>query len=293
MRCEQHVTSSRPTLAVVLVGALWAGACATGQGKQDAPTAARIKLARDLVSRGDWGTAFAMLDELHRQRPGNAEVLTLRGIVYRERGLFNDAEVDLKAAIAEAPESGEAHAALGILYDVQLRGEAEKHHRDAVRLEPNNAAYLNNLGFSLYLRQQFKGAIAEYEKAARLAPLSRRVRTNLGFAYAATGDLRRAAREFSMGGSEAEAKNNLGFAYERRGEMANAYDLYLEAVRLNPAGDKARSNLVHAAAVLGRPVPPDAQGASAPGAANAPAGTATPSATSPDETTHPNNEAKP
>jgi Flp pilus assembly protein TadD len=127
-----------------------------------------------------------------------------------------------------------------------------------VRLAPNNPAYLNNLGFSLYLRQHFKEAIAEYEKAARLEPLSRRVRTNMGFACAATGDLRRAAREFRMGGSEAEAKNNLGFAYERRGEMGNAYDLYLEALRLDPAIGKARSNLVHAAAVLGRPVPAEA-----------------------------------
>ena len=58
----------------------------------------------------------------------------------------------------------------------------------------------------------------------------------MGFACAALGDLRRAAREFQMGGTEAEAKNNLGFAYERRGDMANAYDLYVEAVRLGPEG---------------------------------------------------------
>jgi Flp pilus assembly protein TadD len=110
----------------------------------------------------------------------------------------------------------------------------------------------------LFLRQHFKDAISAYESAARLAPLSQRVRTNLGFAFAATGDLRRAAREFQMGGTEAEAKNNLGFAYERRGDMANAYELYIEAVRLDPKVERARSNLVHAALVLGRPVPPEA-----------------------------------
>ena len=86
-------------------------------------------------------------------------------------------------------------------------------------------------------------------------PTSRRVRTNLGFAYAATGDLRRAAHEFEMGGTAAEAKNNLGFAYERRGDMPHAYDLYLEAAQLDPKSTHARSNLVHAAQVLGREVP--------------------------------------
>jgi Flp pilus assembly protein TadD len=240
-------------LAVALVGA-----CASGPRKPDAAMLARIKLAHELVVRGDWGRAFVMLDELHRELPHDADILTLRGIVYRERGLYADAETDLSAALAATPDSAEAHAALGILYDVELRPEAEAQHRAAVRLSPENPAYLNNLGFSLYLRRQFKEAIAEYEKAARLAPLARRVRTNLGFACAASGDWRRAAREFAMGGTEAEAKNNLGFAYERRGDLGNAYDLYLEAIRLDPKISKARSNLVHAAAVLGRPVPPEA-----------------------------------
>ena len=66
-----------------------------------------------------------------------------------------------------------------------------------------------------------------------------------------------------MGGTEAEAKNNLGFAYERRGDMANAYDLYLEAVRLDPSAERPRFNLVHAATVLGRPVPPGGRATSA------------------------------
>lgn len=237
-------------------------ACASTRGGQrpgDAATfAARSSLARELVARADWARAFAMLTELHREHPNDPNVLTLRGIVFRERGLYTDAEADLKAAIAAAPDSADAHAALGILYDIQMRAEAETEHRAAVKSSPENPAYLNNLGFSLYLRRRFKEAIKVYESAARLAPLSRRLRTNLGFAYAAMGDLPRAAREFHMGGSEAEAKNNLGFAYERRGDMANAYDLYLEALRLDPKAQRARSNLVHAALVLGRPLPPEA-----------------------------------
>ena len=250
--------------AYVLAACVAISACTTAP-RRDPTTAAaylaRVKLARDLVSRGDWGRAFGMLDELHRDQPTDAEVLTMRGVVYRERGLFADAEADLLEATKRDPSSAEAHAALGILYDVQLRKEAEGQHREAVRLAPNAAAYLNNLGFSLFLRHKFREAIAEYDRAARLAPLSRRVRTNLGFACAAMGDLRRAAREFQMGGTESEAKNNLGFAYERRGDMNNAYQLYLEAVRLDPKAGHARQNLVHASAVLGRPVPPDAEAA--------------------------------
>ncbi len=261
-------------LGFVIAAAPWTAGCASTHGAAQDPSrpgySARSKLAHELVARGDWARAFAMLEELHRESPEDADVLILRGIVYRERGLFSDAEADLKDAIKLLPESGDAHAALGILYDVQMRSEAEAEHRTAVKLAPHNPAYLNNLGFSLFLRQHFKEAVTVYESAARLAPLSRRVRTNLGFACAAMGDLRRAAREFQMGGTESEAKNNLGFAYERRGDMANAYDLYVEAVRLDPKAERPRSNLVHAAVILGRPVPPEAA-APAPIGATAPA----------------------
>ena len=58
-----------------------------------------------------------------------------------------------------------------------------------------------------------------------------------------------------MGGTPAEAKTNLGFAYERRGDMANAYEQYLEAARLDPHSRRARLNLAHAAALTGHPVP--------------------------------------
>jgi Flp pilus assembly protein TadD len=262
----------RSALAFITLAATL-GACATSahQTKEDAQVdLARINMARELTERGDWTGAFALLNQMHQARPTDPEVLTLRGIVYRERGLFSDAEADLRAALKVAPASPEAHAALGVLFDLQMRPGAEAEHKEAVRLSPNNPAYLNNLGFSLFLREHFKQAIGEYEKAARLAPLSHRVRTNMGFAYAAIGDLPSAAREFRMGGSEVDAANNLGFAYERRGDLANAYDLYLQAVKLDPKAARARSNLVHAAAVLGRPVPPELVPPAAPQSASPP-----------------------
>jgi Flp pilus assembly protein TadD len=259
------------------------GACAASGAATRAQTPtdiARMKMAEELVSRGDWQAAFGLLTELHQQRPEDPEVLTLRGVVYRERGLLPDAENDLRAALRLAPLSPDAHAALGILFDMQMRPGAEAEHREAVRLAPNNAVYLNNLGFSLFLREHFKEAIREYEKAARIAPLSHRVRTNMGYAYAALGDLPSAAREFRMGGSEVDANNNLGFAYERRGDMANAYDLYLQAVRLDPTAVRPRSNLLHAALVLGRPVPAEVAAVPAPVSPPA-AGAASPSASPP------------
>jgi Flp pilus assembly protein TadD len=249
---------ARTATLLLALGAGAFGACATQQGTVSGDAyEARRKLAHQLIARSDWSSAFAYVDQLHRERPRDVDVLVMRGTIYRERNLPAESEADLREAIGLEPDSAEAHAALGILYDVTLRASlAEAQHRAAVKLAPGSATYLNNLGFSMFLRGKSKEAIGFYEQAARIEPTSRRVRTNLGFACAAAGDLSRASHEFEMGGTPAEAKNNLGFAYERRGDLKNAYDLYLEATRLDPKSTHARQNLVHAAQVLGREVPP-------------------------------------
>ncbi|HEX4511844.1 MAG TPA: tetratricopeptide repeat protein [Burkholderiaceae bacterium] len=217
---------------------------------------ARRKLASELMARGDWQPAFAYIDQLHRERPNDAGVLVLRATVYREQNLLDEAEADLRDAVRLAPQLASARAALGILFDMQRKPEkAEEQLRLAAKLEPENPVYLNNLGFSLFLHGKTKEAITFYEKAARLAPATRRTRTNLGFACAAQGDWHRAAREFALGGTPVEAKVNLGFAYEQHGDLANAYDLYVQATHLDPHSQRARTNLVHVADLLGRPAP--------------------------------------
>ena len=241
----------------VTFGLMTSSACAHHEPTPGESTfEARRQLARELIARSEWQGAFGYVDQLHRERPRDADVLVLRATIYRDRQLMGEAEADLREAIRLAPELASAQAALGIVCDLQRRAvEAEQHHRQAVKIEPENATYLNNVGFSLFLHGNVKDAIPFYEQAARLTPMSHRVRVNLGFAYAARGDLHRAAREFEMGGTPVEAKVNLGFAYERRGDLANAYALYEEAVKLDPGSKRARSDLAHAAAILGRPAP--------------------------------------
>jgi len=250
--------STLATAAAALLGALAGGCATTGELKQDT-FQARKHLASELIARGDLATAFSYADSLHRERPRDAEVLVLRGVIYRDKRMSTEAEGDLREAIALDEELAEAHAALGILYDLIHRSEAaQAEHERAVALAPGNARYLNNLGFSLFMRGRAQDAVTVFGRAARLDPTNRRLRTNLGFALAATGDLRGAVREFEMGGSPAESKNNLGFAYERRGDLARAFALYQEASSLDPASTRARANLAFAAAALGRDLPADA-----------------------------------
>ncbi|MBN2575350.1 MAG: tetratricopeptide repeat protein [Deltaproteobacteria bacterium] len=246
--------------ALVALVLLSGGACASSAADRKPDTfQARKSLTRELVARQSFREAFFYADEMHRERPKDAEVLMLRGIVYREQGMKVEAETDLREALQRAPKLAEAHAALGVLLDGTGRGaEAGEHHEKANALAPDNPAYLNNLGFSLFLRGKHREAITSYHRAARLDPTNRRIRTNLGFAYAAAGDWPRAAHEFDTGSaSKAQAKNNLGFAYERRGDLGTAYGLYVEALRLDPSCAQARANLLAIAERMGKPLPED------------------------------------
>ena len=250
--------SSRPILVSTLILAAVAG-CAHGGPKPDIVGAQR-QLAAELIQRRDWASAFAVADGLCRTAPRDPDGWLLRGIVYREQGMLPEADGDLKEALRLDSRSARAHSAIAILYDAQKRpDEAMEHHRRAADLDATNPQYLNNLGFSLFAHGRPKEAAETLLRAARFAPADPRIRNNLGFAYAAMGDLTRAAEQFAYGGSPSDAKTNLGWAYERRGALAQAFDLNVEALRLDPGAATARRNLARVAHDLGRSPPPDVE----------------------------------
>ena len=104
----------------------------------------------------------------------------------------DEAEAHYRKALALADGCGMrplvAHCYLGLGRLARRQLDLQRHageHRRAVELQPGNAAYLNNLGFSLFLRGKHHDAVKYYSEAARLTPTNRRLRTNLGFALAA------------------------------------------------------------------------------------------------------------
>jgi Flp pilus assembly protein TadD len=242
----------RAILASLLVLSL---ACATSRGglRGDA-VGARRDLARALVAHGDLGGALSVLQPLLAERPRDAEALTLRGTVYREKGLLAEAAADLEEALRLDDELAAAHAAMGILKDLQLETKAaEEHHRRAVELEPRSPRYLNNLAFSLFAHGRARDAIPLYVEAVRYDPTNPRLRNNLGFAYAVTGDWPRARRQFEVGGSPSSSRLNLAIAYERAGIPSQALALYREVARLDPESRPAREGLERLAPGVEKP----------------------------------------
>jgi Flp pilus assembly protein TadD len=232
--------TARATLALAT---LVAAGCAAHRASS--PTVRlNVALAHSLAERGQKDAAFQAADAACREAPDDGAARSIRGALLTGRGLLDEAEADLKDAVRLEPDLAEAHSGLAVLDERRQRlAEAEAEHRRAAELAPRDARYLNNLGYALLVHGKPAEALLVLMQAARLDPLNARIRNNLGFAHARLSDFPRAAREFALGGSPAEAQNNLGFAYERAGNMAQARAHYEEALRLDASLAAARQNL--------------------------------------------------
>jgi Flp pilus assembly protein TadD len=125
-------------IKLAVVAALLLGACAGSSNAQRPDTfAARKQLTRELVARHDWPEAFFYANQLRSERPNDVDALVLRGTVYREQGLTEEAEADLREALRLNEAVADAHAGLALLFDETGRSEeAEAHHARAIALAP-------------------------------------------------------------------------------------------------------------------------------------------------------------
>jgi Flp pilus assembly protein TadD len=250
----------RRTSIAAFAALLLAGCVGAQRSDLTATRRVRLGLVETMAERGEWSVTLEGADALVREDPSSMPVRILRARALRHLGMLAEAESDLRGVLEREPGNAAAHAELGVV--CELAGKVEEalpHHREAHRLARGDPRYLNNLAFALTLSGKERDAIPLLEKALRVDPGSARMHNNLGFAYAANGDFARAAQQFQLGGPPAQAKNNLGLAYEVSGSLAQAYEIYLEAWKLEPT-PTIRDNLVHVAQKLGRSVPPEVAG---------------------------------
>jgi Flp pilus assembly protein TadD len=237
----------RLALCLVLV----AGCATTRDGERRAkldPIGLRKQLAASLMEHREWAAATGPLRELLQLAPRDASVRVMLGTVYREQGLYEDAEQQYEAALKLDSRQGDAYGGRALVRE-ERRDEGDAALDDfkrAIALSPSNPAHYNNLGFALYVRGKYEDAVRALREGLRISPSNRRMRNNLGFVYGRLGLFNRAMREFERGGSRAEAESNLGLAFENAGDGEQACERYREALRLDPTLAAAHSNLDHA-----------------------------------------------
>src|SRR5450432_1723781 len=135
-------------------------------------------------------TSNAMLDGARVPAPPAVETPKtplspeMRGDIYMARKMYREA--------IEAFGDGPAKDAIlknktGIAFHQLLQlDSARKNYEQAVKLKPDYAEAINNLGTVYYARKSFRRAITFYKRALKLSPDSASIYSNLGTAYFAS-----------------------------------------------------------------------------------------------------------
>ncbi|MEJ2006680.1 MAG: tetratricopeptide repeat protein [Acidobacteriota bacterium] len=122
----------------------------------------------------------------------------LLGSVYEREKKYDLAEEEFKKVLAVDPLNDAAANYLGyMLADRGVRlEESVKYIKDALKLEPNNGAYLDSLGWAYHKMNRNEMAQGPLEKAAQLIPNDPTIREHLGYVYLGLGEKTKALQEW-------------------------------------------------------------------------------------------------
>ena len=217
---------------------------------------ARISLARYYAERNLPDLALEHYRMAAAQFPDSVPVTLALAKTMREMGEPSEALKTLREFADRQPRtSWEVLSLQGILEDEQGRlAEAEKSHRAALALAPQQSALHNNLGYNLLSQKKTDAAVAEFRRAIELDSKSQVAHSNLAMALAQSGSgSEEALTEWSRAANPAEAHNNLAAAMMEQGRYPEARAELAAALSLQPDLSSALANLKLLSEMDGKP----------------------------------------
>ena len=204
------------------------------------------RLLADLAfASGDFAAALPRYQALLLASPSEARLYERAGIsALRLRDVGQAARL-LDKAVTVRGASWRAWNARGVAADFQRDwAKADEAYGQAVKLAPNRAEVLNNMGWSKLVRGQWAEAAALLEKAAAADPKSRQIADNLELAKAAISE---SLPERRPGESEADwaaRLNDAGVIARVQGDRKKAIAAFARAIEARSQWfDRAANNL--------------------------------------------------
>jgi tetratricopeptide (TPR) repeat protein len=170
-----------------------------------------------------------------------------QGRALLQHGYIQEAIAELQvAATTVGPQLAEANNLLGLAYDhLGWHVQAAEAYGRALTVSPKDWVALTNLGYSLYLADDYAGALRRLKQAARLAPSEPVVLNNLGVVNARLGHQDEAFRNFvKASNDEYEAHVKLAGVLEDQRRDKDAVKHYEAALRLQPGASAVLERLI-------------------------------------------------
>jgi tetratricopeptide (TPR) repeat protein len=118
------------------------------------------------------------------------------GDIYMARKMYREA---IESFSEGSPKDAVLRNKMGIANHQMMQLEtAKKCYEQAVKLKPNYAEAINNLGTIYYAQKSYRRAISQYRKALKFQPESASMHSNLGTAYFARRQMKEMTEEFQI-----------------------------------------------------------------------------------------------
>ncbi len=177
-----------------------------------------------------------------------------QGRALLEHGQTTEAIAQLSVAAVTGPDLIAANNLLGLAYDrLGNHEQAQDAYERALTAAPEDAATLNNLGYSLYLSERNKDALARLKQAARLDAASPHIANNLALVYSRLGKFDDAFKNFARAGGEFYARVQTAALYEAAGRDRDAIKHFEAARKLEPANAEILRRLIDLYVRTGQP----------------------------------------
>jgi hypothetical protein len=126
------------------------------------------------------------------------------------QGRLDEAAGYYRRVLSNRPNDPTAHHRLAVIADQQRDYRAaEGHYLTALRVSPDNADVLSDLGYSYLLQKRFPDSERTLSRALQMRPNHERALNNLGLLYGRQGDRERALAIFRQAGSESTAQRKM------------------------------------------------------------------------------------
>ena len=197
------------------------------------------------AKQGRWSDGVAALERAVHSQPGDIDAWTNLGWLLTELKQTERAREAFGRALALNPGYGRAHAGMAGLH-AEERGDYDKAieaYRLALSAEPDNPAYLYDMGWAYYRKGMTDRALEILTRASVLSPDDPAGRAKLGWARLRLKDYRAATEEFQQAlrlqptyafarfglarALQAEGRNDSAMVEYKRAWRESKNDLYL------------------------------------------------------------------
>jgi tetratricopeptide (TPR) repeat protein len=145
----------------------------------------------------DVDAKIQMLQDMSVNYPDDADLYFELGNLYYDNVQPTESRINYEKALQLDPSMNKARVNLAmLLVETDEADSAEALLEEAIRLDPNDAKAYNNLGMVYYSQLDVNNAVKYFEKALKIDPANLEALYNLGLAFAETGLLLEAIREW-------------------------------------------------------------------------------------------------